>query len=202
MPVRIRRIVLYTRSLVVLGARELGSSRSCAARDGSCRWMSPSVAVLTGAEVPFAPPTTRGGGMKNTSWCWVINPATGGWSKFWFWSNVGRVLCNYLCASLGTSHKHNSRVMRWMSLVGSGLGGHSAHAACACLASICSNSACLVLLRVPTPGAAVWVGRQVPRPRLLPVFWIGDGVSWSTFWSTAWARGGEIGGVIVSVTGL
>ena len=33
MPVRIKRIVLYTRSLVDLDAREPGSSRSCAARD-------------------------------------------------------------------------------------------------------------------------------------------------------------------------
>ena len=127
--------------------------------------MSPSVAVLTGAEFPFTPPTMRGGGMKNTYWCCVINPASGGWSKFWFWSNVGRILCNSLCASLGMSHKRNSRVMRWMSLVGSGLGGHSAPAACACLASICSNSACLVFLRVPTPGVT---------------FWVADGVSWST----------------------
>ena len=117
--------------------------------------MSPSVAVLTGAEIPLTPPTTRGGGMKNTSWCWVIRPAAGGWEKFWFWfsSRVGNIFWSSLCASLGTSHKRSSRVIRWMSLVGSGLDGHSAHAACVCLASICSNSACLVLLRVPTPGA-------------------------------------------------
>ena len=46
-----------------LGHHGAGSSRNCATRDGSCRWMSPSVAVLTGAEFPLAPPTTRGGGM-------------------------------------------------------------------------------------------------------------------------------------------
>ena len=50
-------------------ANEAGSSRSCAARDGSDLWMSPSVAVLTGVESPNAPPAARGGGMKKMSCC-------------------------------------------------------------------------------------------------------------------------------------
>ena len=42
-----------------------GSSRSCAASDGSWRCINPSVAVLTGADRPLTPPTAReGGGMK------------------------------------------------------------------------------------------------------------------------------------------
>ena len=41
-----------------------GSSRSCAASDGSWRCISPSVAVITGADLPLTPPTARGGGMK------------------------------------------------------------------------------------------------------------------------------------------
>ena len=57
-------IVLYTRNLAECIANEPGFSRSCATRDGSCRWMSPSFAVLTGVEAPCAPPTTRGGVMK------------------------------------------------------------------------------------------------------------------------------------------
>ena len=64
MPVRMRRMVEYTRKRVVCVANEAGSSRSCVASDGSDLWMSPSVAVLTGVESPNAPPATRGGGMK------------------------------------------------------------------------------------------------------------------------------------------
>ena len=43
------------------------SSRSCAASDGSWRCISPSVAILTGADFPLTPPTARGGGMNNVS---------------------------------------------------------------------------------------------------------------------------------------
>ena len=37
------------------------------ASDGSWRCISPSLAVLTGADFPLTPPTARGGGMKNVS---------------------------------------------------------------------------------------------------------------------------------------
>ena len=63
MPALMRRMVLYTLCLVACVIIDAGSSRSCAASDGSWRWISPSVAVLTGAEFPIAPPTARGGGM-------------------------------------------------------------------------------------------------------------------------------------------
>ena len=63
MPALMRRMVLYTLCLVASVIIDAGSSRSCAASDGSWRWISPSVAVLTGAEFPLAPPTARGGGM-------------------------------------------------------------------------------------------------------------------------------------------
>ena len=62
-PALMRRMVLYTLCLVACVIIDAGSSRSCAASDGSWRWISPSVAVLTGAEFPLAPPTARGGGM-------------------------------------------------------------------------------------------------------------------------------------------
>ena len=59
-----------------------GSSRSSAASAGSWRWISPSVAVLTGTERPLAPPTAReGGGMKYVSCCLEIRPAAGGWRE-------------------------------------------------------------------------------------------------------------------------
>ena len=59
-PALMRRMVWCLVACVIIDA---GSSRSCAASDGSWRWISPSVAVLTGAEFPLAPPTARGGGM-------------------------------------------------------------------------------------------------------------------------------------------
>ena len=62
-PALMRRMVLYTLCLVACVIIDAGSSRSCAASHGSWRWISPSVAVLTGAEFPLAPPTARGGGM-------------------------------------------------------------------------------------------------------------------------------------------
>ena len=57
---RIKRIVEYTLRRVVCAVKEAGSSRSCAARDGSARWMSPRVAVLTGVEAPSATTSVRG----------------------------------------------------------------------------------------------------------------------------------------------
>ena len=48
-------------------AKEPGSSRSCAASNGSTWCMNPSGAVLTGVDVPTAPPPVRGGEMMNTS---------------------------------------------------------------------------------------------------------------------------------------
>ena len=103
------------------------------------------------------------------SWCWVLRPAAGGIGKlmFWFSSRSGKsgmIRCSSLCASLGTSHNRRSRVILCIFFVGSGLGGHSACAAIACLASIFSSSASLDLLRVPTPGAIFLGARQVPRP--------------------------------------
>ena len=75
-------------------AKEAGSSRSCTARDGSTQWINPRVAVLTGVDAPTAPPPARGGGMKNTSCCWLWIPAAGGRTSFWFSSilYIGRVL--------------------------------------------------------------------------------------------------------------
>ena len=74
----------YTLRRVVHTAKEAGSARSCAARDGSTRWINPRVAVLTGVEAPTAPPPARGGGMKKTSCCWVCILAAGGRISFWF----------------------------------------------------------------------------------------------------------------------
>ena len=94
------------------------------------------------------------------SWCWVLRPAAGGIGRlmFWFSSRSGKsgmICCTSLCASLGTSHNRSSHfsVIFCMFIVGSGVGGHSACAAMACLASVFSNSASLDLLLVPTPGA-------------------------------------------------
>ena len=101
----------YTLRRVDCTAKEAGSSRSSAARDGSCRWMSPRVAVLTGVEAPCAPPPARGGGMKKMSWCWTWIPAAGGRTMFWFLSTLceGRILCNSLCTSWVLSDNKSAR---------------------------------------------------------------------------------------------
>ena len=67
----------YTLRRVVHTAKEAGSSRSCTAKDGSTWWINPRVAVLTGVDAPTAPPPACGGGMKNTSCCWLWIPAAG-----------------------------------------------------------------------------------------------------------------------------
>ena len=107
--------------------------------DHVCK-LAPALPYSLGPRSPSRHQQREGGGMKNTSWCWVIRPAAGGLQKFWFWfsSRSCKICRSSLCASLGTSHKHSSLVIIWISLVGSGLGGHSACAASACLASICS----------------------------------------------------------------
>ena len=174
-PARIRRIVAYTLWQVVcttkLGA---GSSRRSATRDGSCRWMSPRVAVLTGVEAPCAPPPARGGGMKKTSWCCVWIPAAGGRTMFWFLSTLceGRILCNSLCASWVLSDNISPRVNCCISFVVSGLGGHTAREACACVASASSSSAWRVLLLVPTPGVGFWGGATCRSPYFFLAYWL------------------------------
>ena len=186
-PVRIKRIAGYTRRRVVCVANEAGSSRSCAARDVSDRWMSPGVAVLTGVEFPNAPPAARGGGMKKMSCCCVCIPTTGGRTTFWFWSILwtGNIFSISLWASSGLSTICRLRVICCCWSVLSILGGHAAREACACVTSVWSISvwSCLVLLRVPTPGFAVWGARNWPRPRLIPGFWVGEGVSGSVWGS-------------------
>ena len=209
-PVLMRRMVLYTLRLVRWDIMDPGSSRSSAAIAGSWRWISPSVAVLTGTERPLTPPTAReGGGMKYVSCCLDIRPAAGGWRDVSIVSSSpeGRTRSNSAWVFLGTSRMCNSLVSCWMSSEISGDGGQRAEAACACSSSRCFISARRVILRVPTHGAgACFCGaRQVPRPLLLPCLATGDGVSGTTFISCSGvlscARGGVIGGVTSSVTG-
>ena len=58
-PVRTRRMVDRTLRHVSRTAKEPGSSRSCAASNGSTWCINPSGAVLTGVDVPTAPPPSR-----------------------------------------------------------------------------------------------------------------------------------------------
>ena len=62
-PVCTRRMVDNTLRRVSQTAREAGSSWSCVASNGSTEWNNPRGAVLTGVDVPTAPPPARGGGM-------------------------------------------------------------------------------------------------------------------------------------------
>ena len=139
----LRTLCMVVRTLrrVSRTARVSGSSRSYVVSRGSKWCISPSGAVLTGVDVPTAPPPARGGGMMNTSGWVSWKPAAGGRTSFWFPS--------ILCLSSGRSCRRRLRVILVIMVDLSGFSGHKVRVAGAC---VVAASACLVLLLVPTPG--------------------------------------------------